>query len=54
VKVTPIVIVGSTAPERLAKSCDSLDESMDTLELSNNGSGKSGWPITELSVINSL
>jgi hypothetical protein len=49
VKVTPVVIASGTPPERLAKGGDSIEESMDTLELSSE-SGKSGWPITELSV----
>ncbi|CAB3361909.1 Hypothetical predicted protein [Cloeon dipterum] len=53
VKVTPVTISAGNAPDRLAKTSElSLDESMDTLELSGNSSEKNVWPITELSVIN--
>jgi hypothetical protein len=53
VKVTPVVIASGTPPERLPKGGESIEESMDTLELSSE-SGKSGWPITELSVCTHL
>ncbi|XP_059475677.1 glycerophosphocholine phosphodiesterase GPCPD1-like isoform X2 [Neocloeon triangulifer] len=52
VKVTPVNLVAGSAPERLAKAGElSLDESMDTLELSGNNGERSSWPITELSVM---